>query len=397
MSSVDANKAQTFFQYGNEAALKSNFDYAIEMYQRACKLAPDNLLYRQALRGTERKKFQNDPAKVGRLDLARLQPLRMKLRGAKSKQNWANVLEICEEAFVLHPWDITTARDAAEAAEQLGHSMLAQWLLESVHAQASDAEFFRHLAHVYELNQEWQKAIQSWERVKKIDPTDELASRMINPLSASSTIQRAGLGDAIDKRAAAPSAAEKAAELEEMKKPKLTPEQQWVQDIKEDPTRISPYLELAEHYTERNQLEEAEKILSRGIKTNPESPDLRDAHAEVQISRLQHAVDVLDQEVPREARRPHAQGQARPVHHDARRIRGKGIPPPGRAASRGLEPPLPARPEAGPRRQARRGDRRVPAGPVGSGAEGRGAPPGGPELRGQGGAEAGRAELTRRR
>ncbi len=217
----------------------------------------------------------------------------MKLRGAKSKQNWANVLEICEEAFILHPWDITTARDAAEAAEQLGHSMLAQWLLESVHAQASDAEFFRHLAHVYELNQEWQKAIQSWERVKKIDPSDELASRMINQLSASSTIQRAGLGDAIDKRAAAPSAAEKAAELEEMKKPQLTPEQQWVQDIKEDPTRISPYLQLAEHYTERNQLEEAEKILSRGIKTNPESPDLRDAHAEVQISRLQHAVDVL--------------------------------------------------------------------------------------------------------
>ncbi|MBV8232841.1 MAG: hypothetical protein JO329_22900, partial [Planctomycetaceae bacterium] len=134
MSSADASKAQTFFQYGNEAALKSNFDYAIEMYQRACKLAPENLLYRQALRGTERKKFQNDPSKVGRLVGARLQPIRLKMRGPKSKQNWSQVLEICEEAFVLHPWDVTTAREAADAAEHLGHDLLAQWLLESVAA-----------------------------------------------------------------------------------------------------------------------------------------------------------------------------------------------------------------------------------------------------------------------
>ena len=44
----DVQKAQTFFQYGNDAALKSNFDYAIEMYKRACKIVPDNMVYRQA-------------------------------------------------------------------------------------------------------------------------------------------------------------------------------------------------------------------------------------------------------------------------------------------------------------------------------------------------------------
>ena len=31
----DLQKAQTFFQYGNDAALKSNFDYAIDMYKQA--------------------------------------------------------------------------------------------------------------------------------------------------------------------------------------------------------------------------------------------------------------------------------------------------------------------------------------------------------------------------
>src|SRR4051794_11555019 len=38
-------KAKTFFQYGNDAAMKSNFDYAISMYQSCCKLDPDNLIY----------------------------------------------------------------------------------------------------------------------------------------------------------------------------------------------------------------------------------------------------------------------------------------------------------------------------------------------------------------
>jgi hypothetical protein len=53
-------KAKTFFTYGNDAALKSNRDYAIQMYKEACKLAPDNLVYRQALRGITRGKFNDD-------------------------------------------------------------------------------------------------------------------------------------------------------------------------------------------------------------------------------------------------------------------------------------------------------------------------------------------------
>ena len=129
------------------------------------------------------------------------------------------MLEICEEAFVHNPWDVGAARDAAEAAEQLGFKPLAQWLLESVQAQANDADFFRHLAHVHELNESWQKAIQCWERVKKLDPNDEDANRKINALSANATIQRSGLDEAIDKRdePRPPSRRVAEAELEELK------------------------------------------------------------------------------------------------------------------------------------------------------------------------------------
>ncbi len=79
----DRQKAKTFFQYGNEATLKSNLDYAIDMYKQACRLAPDNLSYRQALRGVQRRKFNNDPSKVGMLVGARNQPIRMRVRSAR--------------------------------------------------------------------------------------------------------------------------------------------------------------------------------------------------------------------------------------------------------------------------------------------------------------------------
>jgi tetratricopeptide (TPR) repeat protein len=265
------------------------------MYQSACKLDPDNLMYRQALRGIERRKFGNDPAKVGRMAGARLQTIRLRAKGSKSKGNWKGVLETCEEAFVIHPWDVTTSRDAAEACEHLEYLPVAQWLLESVQAQATEAEFFRHLAHVEELNSAWQKAIQAWERVKKIDPNDETAGRKINALSANATIQRAGLGDAIDKRneaAAAPSVPD-ASELEALAMQKLGPEQRLLKEIENHPDRVGPHLELADIFRQRNQLEEAEKALARGIKAHPNDETLRINHAEVQISRLQNAVEIL--------------------------------------------------------------------------------------------------------
>ena len=54
----DLQKSKTFFKYGNDAAMKGNLDYAIAMYRQASKLVPDNMIYRQALRGIERTKVQ---------------------------------------------------------------------------------------------------------------------------------------------------------------------------------------------------------------------------------------------------------------------------------------------------------------------------------------------------
>ena len=296
----DTQKAKTFFQYGNDAALKSNLDYAVDMYKQACKLAPSNLSYRQALRGVQRRKFNNDPAKVGMLAGARNQPIRMRARSARSKGHQAQALEICEEAFSHNPWDTSTAREAAEAAEQLGFLPLAEWYIESVMAQAKDAEFFRQAAQVFERNQHWNKAISCWEQVKKLDPNDENANRQINSLSASATIKRAGLDEALGSRGK-PDAPESASDLKEklerMKFEQLAPEDRWLREIHDNPKEVWPYLHLAEHHRNHSQLDAAEKLLAQGLKANPKEPMLLQAHADVQMSRMKRAIESWSQKV----------------------------------------------------------------------------------------------------
>jgi tetratricopeptide (TPR) repeat protein len=289
-------KARTFFNYGNDAAQKANFDYAIQMYREACKLEPGWLQSRQMLRGIERRKFGNEPSKVGRLVGARTQPIKMKIRSARSKANWTHMIEVCEEVFVHNPWDISAARDAAEAAEQLGHKELAQWFIESVQSVANDIEFFKHAAHIFEINASWPKAIAAWERVKKINPDDDDANRQINALSASATIQRSGLGDSLQKRAAH-AAAEAGSDLNELKQPQLSPEERWQKEIQDDPTMVGPYLHYAEQLKFHGQLDEAQKLLAKGLKAVSDDPSLHQAYADIQIARLQNAISAWTRKV----------------------------------------------------------------------------------------------------
>jgi len=293
LDAQNSQKARTFFQYGNDAVLKSNFDYAVEMYQQACKLAPRNLMYRQALRSAQRKRFNDDPGKVGMLAGARNQPIRLRARAARSKGNYLYALELCEDAFTHNPWDVATAREASQAAELLGDMPLAEWLLESVQAQANDADFFRHAAAVYERNQRWNKAIASWEQVKRLDPTDENASRQINALSASATIKRAKLDQALERRAQAQedSTVDTESQRERVRREQASPEERWKREIQEDPTAVWPYLNLAEHYRHRGELEAAEKVLAQGIKAHPKDSVLLQAYADVQIGRLKRAIE----------------------------------------------------------------------------------------------------------
>lgn len=292
-----SQRAQAYFEKGKEAALSDNFDYAIRMYRDALQLVPTNLQYRKELRDAQRGRFDNSPAKVGRLVGARLQPIRMRARSALSKGKNAEALDHCEDAFGHNPWDYHTAQIAAEAAEALQNPALARWLLESVAMQGGDDyKFFRHLAHVYEINQDFERAILCWQKVKQLHPSDDEANRKIKGLSASETIHRAGLDHALRRGPAAEEDDENDGEqqelqagLNDLKRQAVTPEVRLQQVIEAEPQRVGHYLELADLLRRANRLDEAEKILAQGIRAIPGENLLLEAHADTQISRLRRA------------------------------------------------------------------------------------------------------------
>ena len=405
--SPESQKAKTLFQYGNDAMMKSNIDYAIAMYRQACKHVPDNMMYRQSLRGAERKKFNNDPKKVGMLVGVKNQPLLIQAKSARSKGKHNEALEHCEDAFANNPWDVGAARVAAEAAEGLGLGGLSQWLLDSVQevaAKGKDADFFRFAAGIYETNESWHKAIACWEQVKKFNPNDQDVSRKINALSAASTIKRAGLDDALDSPAQAKPAEEAAesmqAKLDKLKQEQLTPEQRLIKEIVADPTATHAYVELADIYRLRGDLEKAEKVLAKGLKANPNDQGLMQIYEDTQISRLKRAIEGQKHRVQEQPEETAAQVKLDELTKMLDKYEIQAYPPPGHAPPRGRQAPLRARIDPRPHRRPRRGHPRVPAGgPPGHRPLGQdpGPAPDGAELRGQRRAEAGRAELQRGR
>jgi len=300
-------QAKSYFGYGNDAAQKGNNDLAIQMYQKACKLAPENMTYRQSLRGVQRRKFNNDPTKVGRMVGLTLQPLRMRIGAAKSRSKWADMLDLCEEVFNASPWDTTAAMDASEAAEHLGLKKVAQYMIESVFAQGEkDAKFLRVAARIEEFADDYPKAIRCWEKLKVLLPLDDEARKKVNDLTAKATIQKSGLAESLNKRAMGGSGPEKEVpeSAEEMKARLVAPEQRYLQEIEETPERIGPYLALAEILKHSGRLDEAEKILAKGIKAVPDDNYMKDAYGEVQISRLQVAIEAFTRKVAREPHDP---------------------------------------------------------------------------------------------
>jgi hypothetical protein len=93
-------------------------------------------------------------------------------------------LELGEQLLARHPGDAATHLDMGEAAEALGLSVLAVWLLEQGREQVPDSvDLMRGLARAYEQVRELGKAMRLWEMVRKLDPQDNEAQQKINALS----------------------------------------------------------------------------------------------------------------------------------------------------------------------------------------------------------------------
>src|SRR5262249_32670633 len=160
------------FERANQVIATGNYDYGIQLLIACCKLDPANLVYRQALRRTEKTKYHNNLRGSMFAGLTTW-PGRARLKAAKTARDWLKVLELGEQVLVRNPWDIGAQLDMAEAAGTLGLLDLAIWTLEQARQKyPRDYTLNRMLARFYEKRGNFTQAIALWELIRKARPGD---------------------------------------------------------------------------------------------------------------------------------------------------------------------------------------------------------------------------------
>jgi Tfp pilus assembly protein PilF len=292
------------FERANQVISTGNFDYGIQLLLTCCKLDPGNLIYRQALRRTEKVKFKNN-LRGSRLAFLTSSAAKTKLKTAKASRDYLRVLEQGEVVLTSNPWDVGTQMDMAEAADALGMLDLAAWSLEQARQKnPNDTTVNRALARLYEKRGNFSQAIGLWELVRKVDPRDIEAQHKAKDLAASDTIAR-GNYEAIVAANPAEGGEEKAhaggVEVPEPAAPLSVAQVRLAREagalkarLEADPTNPNGYLQLAALYRRDGQLEQARQVLDGGLGPTGNSFELMQELADLDIEPFRRNLALTD-------------------------------------------------------------------------------------------------------
>jgi tetratricopeptide (TPR) repeat protein len=178
------------FERANQVIATGHYDYGIRLLLSCCKLDPANLIYRQALRRTEKAKFGNN--------LRGSWHARWTTWGGKARvkaslgaRDYLGVLEHGEKVLTRNPWDVRVQMDMAAAADSLGLLDVAVWCLEQARQKtARDTSLNRALARLYEKRGNFAQAMALWQIIQADNPADLEGQHKIKDLAAHDTIAR---------------------------------------------------------------------------------------------------------------------------------------------------------------------------------------------------------------
>lgn len=255
-----------------KAYSKKNYDYAIELWSQHLKLKPDDLDARKKMRqcmreGASRKKsgwFTKIKSAV-----ATVVPL--------NKKDPESTMAKCEEALKDDPKNAGLLVRLGEACALANHHEVAIWAFnDAISHDKKNKAAHRHAAMSCKEVGEIEEAIQHFEAIVRLDPSDGEAQNMIRNLSAqrtSTTMQKktakgGGYKALIDK--------EKAGKLERLNRRVRTAEQarEMIDDLQEelekDPENTKYMIKLSEMHLMCKEFSEAKQWLEKVIEVDPE-------------------------------------------------------------------------------------------------------------------------------
>ena len=286
--------ANECWKTGSSATQRENWDYAVEMFSKAASLVPENLVYRQSLRGAEYRKYNNNGSGA-RMTGPKLMGIRSRIKKAKGKQEWKMMDEEAEKGLQLNPWDAQLEAWVGEACVQLGFGDVALFAYSNaVKHDKENVAFLKALAELHRERRNYDEAINLWEKIHKLDPLDSEARSMQTQLQAEKTTDRGGYDDAQNTRDV--KAGQTAYDLDRKKKdsgadfvgPGDDPESDLKRAIRKNPDSFEGYLKLALFYRKNKRLDECIEEFKKAHEKSGENDDIREQLEDVQLEKLRN-------------------------------------------------------------------------------------------------------------
>ncbi len=290
---MDAEKkkiAADCWKKGSEAMAKENWDYAIEMFGKSVSLVPDNLLYRQILRGVERKKYADNGSGAKMAGL-RLTKVRARIKAGRLKKNWGAIDRAAEDGLKINPWDSSLLFELGVAARERGFSEVATDAMRTAVANNSkNKDFARELAELLEARGDYNEAAKIWQRLAKLDPLDTHARTKSMQVLTDDVIDRGGYESAESTR-------DTMADDEIAKRlttggggnadgPGQSEEADLVHAVRREPESIENRLRLGSHYRKNGKLEEAAATIQEALEISGGDPSIRESLEDVELDQL---------------------------------------------------------------------------------------------------------------
>ena len=286
------------YKTGTQALAKSNFDYAVKMYSKSVELVPDNLLYRQVLRGAERQMYKNN-GKGASMASMRMIGIRAKTKKAKLQKSWRDLDQAAEEGLIINPWDVGFNAEIGEAASQLGYDEVAVFGYEkAAEMDPNNKDLLGSLALAYERRSRFTDAVTCWERVLQMEPLHVFARSKITQLNAQATIHQGDFDrphKPVEPMVGYEESVTGGANGQGAAAPGESIENDLRHAIRKNPTGISNYLRLAEYYRREGKLDDSLQTLQKALEVSGGDPNVREKLEDTQLEQLRRNRDLAKQ------------------------------------------------------------------------------------------------------
>lgn len=283
------------FKRANEALNKQNWDYAIQLVLQSVKFDPENLLYRQILRGAETKKYDNNGSGAKMAGLKSM-GAKGRIKKCRMQKDWAGVDAAAEDALMINPWDAQLNADVGEACRLLGYLDVAKFSYEkAVEYDPKNKGFLAALAEILEEKLDYQVAANVWERIFKLDPMDGNARSRAQQAATKQVIDKGGYEGADDTRGAM-AAHEVAKRLNIKQGPADGPGQSEEADlqrlIRKEPDNKDHYVKLGDMFRRNNRLEESRKMFEQAVEVSGGDQNIRELLEDVELDLMRKNIEL---------------------------------------------------------------------------------------------------------